>query len=195
MRKTALLSGVAGLFLVSAPAFAQESTAPQTPPASTMTPPPATAPQTPPATTPPAATAPSAGQPPAQAPTMSLSPGMTVRGSDGAELGKLENARQTASGQELLVRGADGVLRGVPVAGIRQDGDAVVVGWTSAQFGAAAAVAEPAPAAPAEPGVTPAAPVTPPAAPPAATPPTLPPENPAAAEPDEGDEDPNEPEA
>ncbi|RZJ25965.1 MAG: superoxide dismutase, partial [Brevundimonas sp.] len=30
MRKTALLTGVAGLFLMTAPAFAQDSTAPQT---------------------------------------------------------------------------------------------------------------------------------------------------------------------
>jgi len=33
MRKTALLTGVAGLFLMTAPAFAQDGTAPQTPPA------------------------------------------------------------------------------------------------------------------------------------------------------------------
>ena len=56
MRKTALLSGVAGLLLMSAPAFAQDSTAPQTPPAP---PAPATAPQEPMA---PAAPAPAPAQ-------------------------------------------------------------------------------------------------------------------------------------
>ena len=65
MRKTALLTGVAGLFLMTAPAFAR----------------------------------------------------------DGTVLGQLEGARKTEAGQELTVRGTDGLLRGVPVSGgVRQDG-------------------------------------------------------------------------
>ncbi|WP_332677265.1 superoxide dismutase [Brevundimonas sp.] len=177
MRKTALLTGVAGLFLMTAPAFAQDSTAPQTPPA-------------------PSAQEP-AGEQAAPAPTQSLTlqPGSDVKGSDGAVLGKLEGARNTEAGQELTVRGADGELRGIPVSGgVRQDGAGVAVGWTSAQFAAATAIddaatpvdepaaesdeaaepaepAEPAtpavPATPANPGVTPATPAVPatPAAP------------------------------
>jgi len=138
MRKTALLTGVAGLFLMTAPAFAQDSTAPQTPPAP-------------------------AEQAAAPAPTQSLTlqPGSDVKGSDGAVLGKLEGARNTEAGQELTVRGADGALRGIPVSGgVRQDGAGVAVGWTSAQFSAAAAIegdASPASddAAPTEPATTP----------------------------------------
>jgi hypothetical protein len=155
MRKTALLTGVAGLFLMTAPAFAQDGTAaPQTP-----------APASPPATE--------------QPQTLSLSPGSDVKGSDGTVLGKLEGVRNTADGQELTVRGADGVLRGVPVSGgVQQDGAGVAVGWSGSQFSAAPAIeggaepatpAEPAaPPAPAEPSQPPA-PATPaePAVPPA----------------------------
>ncbi len=153
MRKTALLTGVAGLFLMTAPAFAQDGTAPQTPPA------------------PAPAAAPAAEQPQQQA--LTLQPGADVKGSDGAVLGRLEGARDTEAGQELTVRGADGVLRGVPVSGgVRQDGAGVAVGWTSAQFSAAPSitdattdVAEPAaPPMPDAPAVTPPAPATPPAA-------------------------------
>lgn len=127
MRKTALLTGVAGLFLMTAPAFAQNSTAPQTPA---------------PAQTP--ATAPAAPQ------SLTLQPGSDVKGSDGTVLGKLEGVRTAGGGQELTVRGPDGQLRGVPTAGVHQDGAAVVVGWTSAQYQAASAIAgaPPAPAAP-----------------------------------------------
>ena len=65
MRKTALLTGVAGLFLMTVPAFAR----------------------------------------------------------DGTVLGQLEGARNTEAGQEMTVRGTDGLLRGVPVSGgVRQDG-------------------------------------------------------------------------
>lgn len=159
MRKTALLTGVAGLFLMTAPAFAQDSTAPQTAPAQ--------------------ATA----TPPAANPTLTLQPGSDVKGSDGAVLGKLEGARNTEAGQELTVRGPDGTLRGVPVSGgVRQDGAGVAVGWTSAQFSSAAAIEDDAtpasddaapaePAAPEdsmpkEPGATEPTPLTP-AAPPA----------------------------
>ena len=154
MRKTALLTGVAGLLLMTAPAFAQDSTAAQT---QEPAPAPAAAP----------------AQPAAEQPTLTLQPGSDVKGSDGTVLGQLEGARNTEAGQELTVRGADGQLRGVPVSGgVRQDGEGVAVGWTSAQFAAApsitdsaADVAEPAaaPMPPAEAGMAPA------------TPPTLPP--------------------
>jgi hypothetical protein len=149
MRKTALLTGVAGLFLMTAPAFAQDGTAPQA-----QEPAPAAA----------------AAQPAAERPTLSLQPGSDVKGSDGMVLGRLEGARNTEAGQELTVRGTDGLLRGVPVSGgVRQDGEGVAVGWTSAQFSAApsitdtaADVAEPAaPSMPEEPAVTPATPSIP----------------------------------
>ncbi len=145
MRKTALLTGVAGLLLMTAPAFAQDGTAPQT-----QEPAPA-----------------AAAQPAAEQPTLTLQPGSDVKGSDGTVLGQLEGARNTEAGQELTVRGADGVLRGVPVSGgVRQDGEGVAVGWTSAQFTAApsitdsaADVAEPAaPPMPEEPAATPSTP-------------------------------------
>lgn len=155
MRKTALLlSGAAGLFLMTAPAFAQDSTAPQTPPASTQT---------------------------AQPQTLSLNPGAVVKGTDGAELGTLEGARSTPAGQELTIRGADGQLRGVPVArGVEQDGAGVIVGLTASDFAAAPAIEGAAPAPSAEP--TPA---------PAASPPTLPTE--PTAQPDEDAPAPVEP--
>ena len=166
MRKTALLTGVAGLFLMTAPAFAQDGTAPQT-------------------QEPAPAAAAAAAQPAAEQPTLTLQPGSDVKGSDGTVLGQLEGARNTEAGQELTVRGTDGQLRGVPVAGgVRQDGEGVAVGWTTAQFAAAPAITDPA-ADVAEPAGT----MTPPAetgmAP--ATPPTLPPaDDPGAPEPDEG---------
>lgn len=180
MRKSALLCGVAGLFLMTAPAVAQDGTAPQTPPA----------------TTPPA--------PAAQAPTLTLQPGMTVRGD--ADLGVLVGARTVEGRQQLIVRGSDGTIRAVPIDGIRQEGEVVVVDFTLEQFGTAEVITEPAtpaePADPADPGVTPATPATPavpaspstepadetddasppPAEQPVAPPPTLPPEN--LAEPD-----------
>ena len=161
MRKTALLTGVAGLFLMTAPAFAQDA-ATQTPPAPATQPAPATA-------TPPAA----------EPQNLTLQPGSDVKGSDGVVLGKLEGARNTEAGQELTVRDADGELRGIPVSGgVRQDGAGVAVGWTSAQFSAAAAIEDEAtpasddaapvePAAPTEgsmptePGATEPPPVTP----------------------------------
>lgn len=156
MRKTALLTGVAGLFLMTAPAFAQDSTAtPQT-----QEPAPAAA----------------AEQPAEQPQSLTLNPGQTVRGSDGAELGRLVGARATATGQELTVRGADGQIRGVPTAGITQDGADVKVGWTSAEFQAAPAIAADAGVPAAEPAAPPA-PVDPAATtaqPAPASPPTLP---------------------
>ena len=159
MRKTALLTGVAGLLLMTAPAFAQDSTAPQT--------------QDP-------APAPAAAQP-----TLTLQPGSAVKGSDGTVLGQLEGARNTEAGQELTVRGADGQLRGVPVSGgVRQDGAGVAVGWTSAQFAAAPSITDSA-ADVAEPAAAPMPPAETGMAPP--TPPTLPPaDDSGAPKPDEG---------
>lgn len=160
MRKTTLLTGVAGLFLMTAPAFAQDGTAPQTPPAPAET-----------------ATPPAAEQPA----TLTLQPGSDVKGSDGAVLGQLEGARNTEAGQELTVRGPDGQLRGVPVSGgVRQDGDGVAVGWTSAQFSAAPSIAESAadvaePAAPPMPDSTTTPPVADETGMAPTTPPTLPP--------------------
>jgi hypothetical protein len=120
IRKTALLTGIAGLMLTAAPALAQEAAAP--------------AAQTPPA-------AESSG-------TLSLQPGSDVKGSDGAVLGKLEGVRNNDAGQqELTVRGADGQLRGVPLGGLKQEGAGVSVGWTSAEYQAAPAITDAAPAA------------------------------------------------
>ena len=137
MRKTALLTGAAGLFLMTAPAIAQDSTAPQTPPATTTT------------------------EAPAQAPALTLQPGSTVRGGDG-DLGTLVGARLNGGRQQLTVQGADGTVRAVPIDGIRQEGDVVVVDFTVAQFGTAETVTQPAtPATPAEPGVSSATPATP----------------------------------
>jgi len=154
MRKTALLTGVAGLFLMTAPAFAQDSTATQTPPA-------------------PAEAAQPADAQPA---TLTLQPGSDVQGSDGMVLGQLEGARNTEAGQELTVRGPDGQLRAVPVsAGVRQEGDGVAVGWTSAQFASAPSIDDSAmdvtePAAPPAPDDSGMAPPTPPTLPPATDP-------------------------
>jgi hypothetical protein len=123
MRKTALLTGVAGLLLMTTPALAQDGMAAQ--------------PQDQPAAA--TAAAPAAEQPQ----TLTLQPGSDVKGSDGAVLGQLEGARNSATGQELTVRGSDGALRAVPVtAGVRQDGEGVAVGWTSAQFSAAPSITD-----------------------------------------------------
>ena len=110
MRKLTLLSGVAGLMLLTAPAFAQDATSAQTPPEAQP------------------------GQ--AAAPTLTLTPGTTVRGSDG-DLGVLVGARTNGDGQELTVQGSDGVVRAVPLAGLRQDGEVVVVDFTLEQYAAA----------------------------------------------------------
>ena len=122
IRKTALLTGFAGAFLIAAPAFAQDATTPQTPePAQ-------------------------AEAAPAQPQSLTLTPGATVKSADGSELGKLVGAQNGASGQELTVRGADGSVRPVPVAGIRQDGDAIVVNASLSDFQAAAPIGGEAPA-------------------------------------------------
>ena len=147
--KTALLTGAAVLMLSAAPALAQDQ----------MTPP---APET---------------QAPTQAPaapgTMQIQPGSDVKGSDGTVLGKLEGVQTVAGAQQLKVRGADGVLRGVSLAGLKQDGAGVAVAATTAEFQAAPAINEPAPAATTPPA---ADEPTPDAAPDASAPePTTPP--------------------
>lgn len=183
MRKTALLSGVAGLLFMTAPAFAQDSTAPQTPPAP---PAPATAPQEPMAAPAPAA--------PAQPQTLTLTPGAAVSSVDGAPLGTLEGARSTPAGQELTVRGADGQLRGVPVSGgVEQNGPGVTVGWNATQFQAAPAIEG---AAPAASETASPAPTSEPMTPPAASAPTLPaePTDPASPPTTDGDDDTASPE-
>jgi len=118
IRKTALLTGIAGLMLTAAPAaFAQDAT---------------------PAPAPAQEAAPVA--PAAQPGTLTLQPGSDVKGSDGAVLGKLEGTRSNAGAQELTVRGMDGQLRGVPLAGLKPEGTGVTVGWTLAEYTAAPAI-------------------------------------------------------
>ena len=136
IRKTALLSGIAGALLFAAPALAQE------------------APQDAEAPAP-------AAQEAAQPQSLTLTPGAAVKSADGTELGKLVGVQNGASGQELTVRGVDGSVRGVSVAGIKQQGADIVVDATAADFQAATPIesAEPAPAAepapPAEPAEAP----------------------------------------
>ena len=121
IRKTALLTGIAGLMLAAPAAFAQDAQ-----PAPAPTPAPAAAP---------------APAPQSQPGTLSLQPGSDVKGSDGAVLGKLEGVRNNDAGaQELTVRGADGQLKGVPLAGLKPEGTGVTVGWTTAEFTAAPAI-------------------------------------------------------
>ena len=163
--KTFFLASAAATVLTAAPALAQDAQPTQQP------------------ATPPAAA-------PAAQPSLSLTPGSTVRGPDG-DLGKLEGVRTNAEGkQELTVRGADGQLRGVPLAGIRQDGEAVAVAYTKAEFDAAAPIpgapAAPAAAEPTDPAAAPTSDdtATPPASDPAmTTPPTSAPTPPLPTEP------------
>ena len=103
IRKTALLTGIAGALFIAAPAFAQDATTSQTP-----EPAPAEA---------------AAAQPQ----SLTLTPGSTVKSADGSEIGKLVGVQNGANGQELTVRTADGQVRPVPLAGIRQDGSDIVV--------------------------------------------------------------------
>lgn len=105
-RTTALLTGIAGAFLIAAPVLAQDATTPQTP-----VPAPAEAPA-------------------AQPQSLTLTPGSVVKSSDGTEIGKLVGVQNGANGQELTVRGADGQVRPVPLPGIRQDGSDIVVDAT-----------------------------------------------------------------
>ncbi|MCH4269155.1 MAG: superoxide dismutase [Brevundimonas sp.] len=117
IRKTALLTGIAGAFLIAAPAFAQDATTPQTP-----EPAPAEA---------------AAAQPQ----SLTLTPGATVKSSDGTEIGKLVGVQNGAAGQELTVRTADGQVRPVPLAGIRQDGADIVVDASASDIQSAPPIA------------------------------------------------------
>lgn len=124
IRKTALLTGVAGALMFAAPAFAQDMT--QDPATDPMTQPPAAAEAE--------ATAEQSG---------SVAPGAQVTSSDGASLGILEGAGVDASGQQTLqVRAEDGQLREAPIDGATLDNGAVVLTWTEAEFDAAPAVAD-----------------------------------------------------
>jgi len=145
IRKTALLTGIAGAFLIAAPAFAQDATTPQTPEPAT------------------------AEAAPAQPQSLTLTPGSTVKSADGSELGKLVGAQNGAAGQELTVRGADGSVRAVSVAGIRPEGADIIVNASLADFQAAPPIggqapAEAAPPADATDATPPAEPVEPPTA-------------------------------
>lgn len=117
IRKTALLTGIAGALFIAAPAFAQEATTPQTP-----EPAPAEA---------------AAAQPQ----SLTLTPGSTVKSADGSEIGKLVGVQNGANGQELTVRTADGQVRPVPLAGIRQDGSDIVVDATASDVQSAPPIA------------------------------------------------------
>ena len=136
--RTLLAAGAVAL--LAAPALAQHTThqTPSSPSSSSS----ASAPQSPTA---------SSG-------TLQIQPGSTVTGSDGQALGQLEGVRTNAAGQqELTVRGSDGQLRAVPTAGLRQEGSGLVVGWSSSDYQAAPAIAEPPTAASStgEPGTPP----------------------------------------
>ena len=158
IRKTALLAGVAGAMLFAAPALAQDATTTAAASAQTATP-----------------------------ATLTLQPGATVKGEGGVELGKLQGVRTNAAGeQELEVRGADGQLRAVPLGGLQQDGDGLMVAWSKAQYDAAAVIqgSDHAPATPVQPAAPamPAAPATTPGVPATAPDPSMPamPATPAA---------------
>ncbi|WP_292051191.1 MULTISPECIES: superoxide dismutase [unclassified Brevundimonas] len=122
IRKTAMLTGIAGALMFAAPALAQE--APQD-------------------------TAAPAAQESAQPQSLTLTPGATVKSADGTELGKLVGVQNGASGQELTVRGVDGSVRPVSLAGIKQQGSDIVVDATASDFQSATPIetAEPAPMA------------------------------------------------
>ncbi len=143
IRKTVLLTGIAGAILFAAPALAQDAMSPTPVPD-----------QNPVATAAPQA-APSGA--------LQLQPGTNVKGSDGSVLGKLEGVRSNDAGeQELTVRGTDGQLRGVPLGGLSQEGADVAVAWTTAEFTAAPTLSADAAAS-----TPPADPMVPPASPPA----------------------------
>ncbi|MEG1451625.1 superoxide dismutase [Brevundimonas sp.] len=116
IRKAALLYSMTGAMMIAAPALAQEQ--PQdmaTPPAPAEA---AAAPQ-----------------------SLTLNPGATVKSADGSELGKLVGAQNGANGQELTVRGADGIVRAIALNGIRQEGSDIVVNATLSDFQSAAPIA------------------------------------------------------
>lgn len=152
IRSTTLLTGIAGVMLMAAPAFAQDPNPTEAP-------------------------ASAEAQAPAQPGTLQIQPGSDVKGSDGSVLGKLEGVRNHNGAQELTVRGSDGKVRGVPLAGLRQEGSGVVVGWTSSDYQAAPEITDGS-TAPADAATDAEAPApTPPTAP---TEPTDPTANPPA---------------
>ena len=63
-----------------------------------------------------------------------LERGAVVRSADGAELGRLEGRRTNDGVPEIVVRGADGQLRGIPAAAVTIDGAELRAGWSVAQF-------------------------------------------------------------
>ena len=135
IRKAALLYSMTGAMMIAAPAFAQEQ--PQdmaTPPAPTEE---AAAPQ-----------------------SLTLNPGATVKSADGSELGKLVGAQNGANGQELTVRGADGIVRAVALNGIRQEGADIIVNASLSDFQSAAPIAGQEPVADAVPADAPDADTT-----------------------------------
>lgn len=122
IRKTVLLAGVTAALFTAAPALAQDAMSPAAP------------------QTAPTAQAQASG-------SIQLQPGSSVKGSDGSVLGTLEGVQNNAAGeQELTVRGSDGSLRGVGLAGLTQSGSDVVVGISSAEFATSPVVEESAPA-------------------------------------------------
>ncbi len=153
IRKTALLTGIAGALLMSAPVLAQDAMNPT--PAPTQDP------------------ATRSATPASASGTLQLQPGANVKGADGTVLGKLEGVRNNDAGeQELTVRGTDGQLRGVPLGGLSQQGADVAVAWTAAEFTAAPAIAaDPSATPPASEPTTPQTSEEPTTAPDGTTPP------------------------
>lgn len=133
IRSNALLAGLAGAFVFAAPAFAQDATS----------------------------TSPAAAEQPAQPSSLTLTPGSTVKSKDGTELGKLVGVQAGSTGQELTVRGADGQVRPVAVAGIEAQGSDIIVNATMADFQAATAIASEAPAEAVPADAAPVEPATP----------------------------------
>ncbi|WP_374514597.1 hypothetical protein [Brevundimonas sp.] len=65
-----------------------------------------------------------------------LEAGLTVRSSDGADLGEIVEVTRNEAGRvvHFLVRSADGAVRMVPAGAVTLDGEAVVTTWSESQF-------------------------------------------------------------
>ncbi|SFS47120.1 hypothetical protein [Brevundimonas viscosa] len=65
-----------------------------------------------------------------------LQTGVTVRSSDGANLGEIVEVTRNEAGRTVhfLVRSADGTVRMVPAGAVSLDGEAVVTTWSEGQF-------------------------------------------------------------
>lgn len=113
IRKNALLAGIAGALIFSAPALAQDATSSSETPTTQD----------------------------AQPSSLTLTPGSTVKSKDGTELGKLVGVQAGATGQELTVRGTDGQVRPVPVTGIQANGSDIQVDASLSDFQSATAIA------------------------------------------------------